>query len=132
MRRALACTATAVVTLAGAWIGPAGGGLIDTLWRRRAMFGRPRSGVVGVLSMPAFVIFEMLGPLVELSGYVVVPIRDLVRLVLAGIVESLGYRQATAWWRTRGFWDDWRGDPGWGRMEPRGIGGTRAGRAGAP
>jgi hypothetical protein len=56
--------------------------------------------------------------------------RDLVLLVLVGILENLGYRQATAWWRTRAFWDYWRGDLGWGRMERRGItgGGGQAAR----
>jgi len=142
-------------------------GLIDTLWRHRAMFGRPRFGAVGLLAMPAFVLFEMLGPLVELSGYVIVPLcyllgvldaafmalflvvailygillsvsavlledmafrrypraRDLALLALVGVVENLGYRQATAWWRARAFWDYWRGDLGWGRMERRGLAG---------
>jgi cellulose synthase/poly-beta-1,6-N-acetylglucosamine synthase-like glycosyltransferase len=141
-------------------------GLIDTLWRHRAMLGRPRYGVIGLLAMPAFWIFEMVGPIVELSGYLVIPlcwalgilntafmvvflvlavlygillsvsavlledmayrryprVRDVVLLVLVGVVENLGYRQATAWWRTRAFWDYWRGDVGWGRMERRGIG----------
>jgi hypothetical protein len=115
--------------------------------------------------MPCFVAFELLGPVVELSGYVVVPLsyifglldlafmlqflavsvlygivlsvsavlledvafrryprlRDLVLLTFMGIVENLGYRQATAWWRVRAYWDFWRGDQGWGAMERRGI-----------
>jgi cellulose synthase/poly-beta-1,6-N-acetylglucosamine synthase-like glycosyltransferase len=140
-------------------------GLIDTLWRHRAMLGRPRFGAIGLLAMPVFVVFEMLGPLVELSGYLIVPlcwglgildtrfmlifltvavlygillsvsavlledmafrryprVRDLALLVLVGVAENLGYRQATAWWRTRAFWDYWRGDLGWGRMERQGI-----------
>jgi cellulose synthase/poly-beta-1,6-N-acetylglucosamine synthase-like glycosyltransferase len=143
-------------------------GLIDSLWRHRAMLGRPRYGAIGMVAMPAFVVFEMLGPLVELSGYVVVPLcwllgildtrfmivflvlavlygillsvgavlledvafrryaraRDLALLVLIGVIENLGYRQATAWWRARAFWDYWRGDLRWGRMERRGIGGA--------
>jgi cellulose synthase/poly-beta-1,6-N-acetylglucosamine synthase-like glycosyltransferase len=148
-------------------------GLIDTLWRHRAMFGRPRFGAVGLVSMPAFVLFEMLGPLIELSGFVIVPLcyalgilnlrfmqvflavsilygilisvsavlledmafrrypraRDLSLLALIGVLENLGYRQVTAFWRARAFWDYWRGDLGWGRMERRGISGTRAGGA---
>ncbi len=143
-------------------------GLIDTLWRHRAMLGRRRYGAAGLLAMPAFVVFEMLGPVVELSGYLVVPacfllgildpgfmgvfltlavlygillsvsavlledmayrryprLRDLLRLVLVGVAENLGYRQLTACWRTRAFWDYWRGDLAWGRMERRGIGGA--------
>jgi cellulose synthase/poly-beta-1,6-N-acetylglucosamine synthase-like glycosyltransferase len=140
-------------------------GLIDTLWRHRRMFARPRYGTIGVVAMPTFIVFEMLGPLVELSGYLIVPlcyalgildtafmlvfltvailygillsvsavlledmafrryprIRDLALLVLMGVLENFGYRQATAWWRARAFWDYWRGDLGWGRMERRGF-----------
>ncbi|HEX7335666.1 MAG TPA: glycosyltransferase [Gemmatimonadales bacterium] len=49
-------------------------GLIDTLVRHRAMIGRPRFGTVGMVSLPGFVMFEMLSPLVELSGYVLMPV----------------------------------------------------------
>jgi cellulose synthase/poly-beta-1,6-N-acetylglucosamine synthase-like glycosyltransferase len=49
-------------------------GLIDTLIRHRTMIGRPRYGSVGMVSLPGFVIFEMLSPLIELSGYLVLPI----------------------------------------------------------
>lgn len=141
-------------------------GLIDTLWRHRAMIGRPRYGAVGMVALPCFVLFELLGPVIELSGYVVVPvcyllglldvsfmlafvtlavlygiglsviavllediafrryprIRDLGLLVLVGIVENLGYRQATAWWRLTAFRDYWRGNVAWGAMERRGLG----------
>jgi cellulose synthase/poly-beta-1,6-N-acetylglucosamine synthase-like glycosyltransferase len=49
-------------------------GLIDTLVRHRAMIGRPRYGSVGMVSLPGFLMFEMLSPLVELSGYVLLPV----------------------------------------------------------
>ncbi|HEY8195861.1 MAG TPA: glycosyltransferase [Gemmatimonadales bacterium] len=49
-------------------------GLIDTLVRHRAMIGRPRYGSVGMISLPGFVVFEMLSPLVELSGYILLPV----------------------------------------------------------
>ncbi|MEO8089272.1 MAG: glycosyltransferase [Gemmatimonadales bacterium] len=48
-------------------------GLIDTLVRHRGMVGRPRYGSVGMVALPGFVIFEMLSPLVELSGYLLLP-----------------------------------------------------------
>jgi cellulose synthase/poly-beta-1,6-N-acetylglucosamine synthase-like glycosyltransferase len=48
-------------------------GLIDTLWRHRGMIGRPRYGTVGLVSLPGFVLFEMLSPLVEFSGYLLLP-----------------------------------------------------------
>jgi cellulose synthase/poly-beta-1,6-N-acetylglucosamine synthase-like glycosyltransferase len=46
-------------------------GLIDTLVRHRKMFANPRYGVVGLLAMPYFFIFDLLGPVIELSGYAV-------------------------------------------------------------
>jgi cellulose synthase/poly-beta-1,6-N-acetylglucosamine synthase-like glycosyltransferase len=140
-------------------------GLIDTLWRHRSMLGRPRYGTVGMVAMPGFVVFEMLSPVIELTGYLLVPllwalgslslafaltflviailyatlvsvlavlleditfrryprIRDLGLLILAAIVENLGYRQLTVWWRVRSFWEFWRGDLSWGAMERRGV-----------
>jgi cellulose synthase/poly-beta-1,6-N-acetylglucosamine synthase-like glycosyltransferase len=49
-------------------------GLIDTLIRHRAMMGRPRYGSVGMISLPGFLVFEMLSPIVELSGYLLIPV----------------------------------------------------------
>jgi cellulose synthase/poly-beta-1,6-N-acetylglucosamine synthase-like glycosyltransferase len=49
-------------------------GLIDTLWRHRGMIGRPKYGTVGQVSLPGFVLFEMLSPLVEFSGYLLLPL----------------------------------------------------------
>jgi cellulose synthase/poly-beta-1,6-N-acetylglucosamine synthase-like glycosyltransferase len=141
-------------------------GLIDTLWRHRAMIGRPRYGMVGLVALPGFAVFEMLSPVIELSGYILVPIllllgyvdlpyagalmivsllysilgsilavllediafrryprsRDLAFLVCAAVLEHLGYRQLTVWWRVRAFWEFFRGDLSWGAMERRGVG----------
>lgn len=143
-------------------------GLIDTMWRHRGMLGRRRYGTVGLVAMPGFLVFEMLSPIVEFSGYLLLPllwamgslsagftgtflviallyavlvsvlsvllddmafrryprIRDLALLVLAAIVENVGYRQLTVWWRVRAFWEFWRGDLSWGAMERRGVGTT--------
>jgi cellulose synthase/poly-beta-1,6-N-acetylglucosamine synthase-like glycosyltransferase len=141
-------------------------GLIDTLWRHRGMMGRPRYGMVGLVALPGFAVFEMLGPVIELSGYVLLPLllllgyldvsyvaafmvlsilysilvsilavlleditfrrypraRDMAVLVGAAVLEHLGYRQLTVWWRVRAFWEYWRGDLSWGVMERRGVG----------
>ena len=45
-------------------------GLIDTLLRHRRMLFNPRYGTVGLIAMPYFFIFEFLGPVIELLGYV--------------------------------------------------------------
>jgi cellulose synthase/poly-beta-1,6-N-acetylglucosamine synthase-like glycosyltransferase len=45
-------------------------GLLETLWRHRGMLLRPRYGVIGLIGLPFFLVFEALGPLLELSGLV--------------------------------------------------------------
>jgi cellulose synthase/poly-beta-1,6-N-acetylglucosamine synthase-like glycosyltransferase len=140
-------------------------GLIDTIWRHRGMLGRPRYGAVGMVALPGFAVFEMLSPLIELSGYAVLPVlglmghldrsyalgflvlsllysmvisilavlledlvfrrypgfKDLALLLAAAVLENLGYRQLTVWWRVRAYWEFWRGDLSWGAMERRGM-----------
>lgn len=45
-------------------------GLIDTILRHKRMLLNPRYGTVGTLAMPYFFLFEFLGPVVELLGYI--------------------------------------------------------------
>jgi cellulose synthase/poly-beta-1,6-N-acetylglucosamine synthase-like glycosyltransferase len=45
-------------------------GLLDTLVRHRRMLFNPRYGPVGLIAMPYFFIFEFLGPVIEILGYV--------------------------------------------------------------
>lgn len=46
-------------------------GLLQVLWRNRRVIGNPRFGVVGLGVIPYILVFEGLGPLLEISGYVV-------------------------------------------------------------
>jgi len=46
-------------------------GLLQTLWRYRRMIGNPRFGWVGLFPLPYVAFFEGLGPLIEVSGYLV-------------------------------------------------------------
>ncbi|MBI4249293.1 MAG: glycosyltransferase [Elusimicrobia bacterium] len=48
-------------------------------------------------------------------------VRDLLRLMLAAVLENLGYRQFMAIVRAQGLWDWMRGRKAWGVMERRGI-----------
>ena len=69
-------------------------GLADTLWRHRAMTLNPRYGLIGLLGMPFFILFELLGCLVELIGYVMIPVATLLgvlelRLAIAFAVVAL-------------------------------------------
>jgi len=46
-------------------------GLMQTLWKHKGMVFNPRYRTVGLVAMPFFVLFEMLGPVVETVGYIV-------------------------------------------------------------
>jgi cellulose synthase/poly-beta-1,6-N-acetylglucosamine synthase-like glycosyltransferase len=46
-------------------------GTLQVLGYHRRMLFNPRYGVVGLLAMPYYVIFEAMGPVIELTGYVV-------------------------------------------------------------
>lgn len=47
-------------------------GLAETLWRHRGLIGNPRYGVLGLVATPYFLVFELLGPVIQLLGYPVV------------------------------------------------------------
>jgi len=48
--------------------------------------------------------------------------RDLGLLFLAGVLENVGYRLATAWWRIEGAWQALtRRAPVWGAMTRKGF-----------
>jgi cellulose synthase/poly-beta-1,6-N-acetylglucosamine synthase-like glycosyltransferase len=49
-------------------------GLFETLWRYRRMTLNPRYGAVGMIGVPYFWLFEALAPVVEVSGFVLLPI----------------------------------------------------------
>jgi cellulose synthase/poly-beta-1,6-N-acetylglucosamine synthase-like glycosyltransferase len=49
-------------------------GLAETLWRHRRAIGNPRYGVFGLVACPYFLVFELLGPIVEALGYLALPV----------------------------------------------------------
>jgi cellulose synthase/poly-beta-1,6-N-acetylglucosamine synthase-like glycosyltransferase len=49
-------------------------GLFEGLWRHRRLMGNPRYGAVGVAAFPYFLLFELLGPVIELTGYILIPV----------------------------------------------------------
>jgi cellulose synthase/poly-beta-1,6-N-acetylglucosamine synthase-like glycosyltransferase len=64
-------------------------GLTEILGKHKAMLFRPRYGLVGMLTMPWFVVFELFAPFLEVFGV----IYFAVVLVLYG-AESLGWSHA--------------------------------------
>lgn len=45
-------------------------GLVQVISRHHGMVGRPRYGIPGVVALPYYVMFEMLGPIIELLGWI--------------------------------------------------------------
>jgi cellulose synthase/poly-beta-1,6-N-acetylglucosamine synthase-like glycosyltransferase len=70
----------------------------------------------------------------EMSFHRYATFRDRVWLVVWALLENLGYRQMTVWWRLRGVVKYLRGSRSWGSMERRGFGPTKteAGAQGKP
>jgi cellulose synthase/poly-beta-1,6-N-acetylglucosamine synthase-like glycosyltransferase len=44
-------------------------GLLQVLWRHRRMIGNRRFGIVALAALPYILVFEGLGPLIEIGGY---------------------------------------------------------------
>ena len=44
-------------------------GLAESLWAHKSMMLNPKYGALGLISFPYFVFIELLGPVIELSGY---------------------------------------------------------------
>ena len=72
-------------------------GLLQMLWDYRGMVGRRRYGAVGMFGLPYFVLFEALGPVIEVAGYFVVTasltfgwIPPSMAIVFFGVSVALG------------------------------------------
>ncbi len=141
-------------------------GLWETLWAYRDMLFRPRYGRIGMVALPYYWLFELVAPLLEAFGILVVPVglllgvinvpfavlflliaygyaifvtlcslaveewayhrherwRDLAMIVLASVVENIGYRQLTVVWRLEGWWSSVRNKKQvWGVMTRTGF-----------
>jgi len=56
-------------------------GLVQSLWDNRGMLFNPRYGSMGLLAFPHAFLFEMLGPFIEILGYLVVTISFLLGIL---------------------------------------------------
>lgn len=141
-------------------------GLAQVLWRHRRMILNPRYGRIGMLALPYYVVFELLAPILELTGVLIVPVglalgainedyallfvtvafgyailvsvaalaveefsfhrytrwRDLGIAIVSAVLENVGYRQLTCWWRIQGLWAELAGRAAdWGVMTRSGF-----------
>jgi cellulose synthase/poly-beta-1,6-N-acetylglucosamine synthase-like glycosyltransferase len=49
-------------------------GLMDSLFKHKKMFLNPKYGKIGMIGAPYFWVFEMMGPAVEITGYILIPL----------------------------------------------------------
>jgi cellulose synthase/poly-beta-1,6-N-acetylglucosamine synthase-like glycosyltransferase len=52
--------------------------------------------------------------------------RDVFILLAYAVMENLGFRQLTVYWRLRGLWDAWRGKTSWEKFGRVGFGAREA------
>jgi cellulose synthase/poly-beta-1,6-N-acetylglucosamine synthase-like glycosyltransferase len=62
-------------------------GLFDSLWKHKEMLFNPKYGSIGMISMPYFVFIELIGPVMEMLGYLFIVIS----LVVGGIYVEFAY-----------------------------------------
>ena len=140
-------------------------GLLECLTHSRGMLFRPKYGSLGLLGLPYNLLIEVVGPIVEVSGYVALVValatggvsgsyvalffllavgygvllsaasillddmqagdplrrRDMPALMVAAVIENLGYRQLQAFWRVQATFDFFRKKGGWGDMQRAGF-----------
>jgi cellulose synthase/poly-beta-1,6-N-acetylglucosamine synthase-like glycosyltransferase len=144
-------------------------GSLETFFKHGGMMFRPRYGRLGTIGFGNILIVDVVGPVVEVLGYVLIPVlyllgvlnteyflaflaltfaygifisiatlileelelrrferaRDLVILGLVAVIENVGYRQLSNFWRLRGLWQFLRKEKAWGAMTRKGIGAPR-------
>lgn len=61
-------------------------GLMDTMLKHKKMLLNPKYGNVGMLSMPYFIFVELLGPVIEMLGYVIMAISLYLGILSKNIV----------------------------------------------
>jgi cellulose synthase/poly-beta-1,6-N-acetylglucosamine synthase-like glycosyltransferase len=78
-------------------------GLMDSLFRHKTLLFNPRYGLIGLLATPYYWLFEMLGPVIEVIGYIFIPLSFILGVlnvqyfflflsasILYGILLSIG------------------------------------------
>lgn len=145
-------------------------GALECFVKHRDMTFNPRYGRIGFVGFGHIVLVDVVGPLIEVLGYVLVPLlwalnllalpwllaflaatftfgiaisaltlileevqlrrfpraRELAMLAFIAVIENLGYRQVSNFWRLKGWWQFLRREQGWGAMTRKGFGGAPA------
>jgi len=58
-------------------------GMIQTVWKHKSLIFNPRYGQIGLFAMPYTVFVEMISPLLEFLGYIVIPLSYFFGLINA-------------------------------------------------
>jgi cellulose synthase/poly-beta-1,6-N-acetylglucosamine synthase-like glycosyltransferase len=53
-------------------------GLCETLWCHRSMIGSPKYGAIGMSALPQFLLFDVVSPVLELLGLLLIPLCTLI------------------------------------------------------
>lgn len=61
-------------------------GLLDSLNRHKKMIANPKYGVIGLASMPYFFLVELLGPVIETIGYIVMGLAIYLDLFSSAVI----------------------------------------------
>jgi len=97
------------------------------------LFGLAAAALLGILNGPFAILFFLAAygfgtgltlftlVLEELTFRRYGTMRDRALLVLWTVLENLGYRQLTVYWRLRGLFKFLRGDTAWGNMQRQGF-----------
>lgn len=145
-------------------------GALECFAKHKDMCFNPRYGRIGFVGFGQILLIDVIGPLVEVLGYILVPMlwalqllalpwllaflaatftfgifvstltlileeaqlrrfpqaRELAVLALIAVMENLGYRQLSNFWRLKGWWQFVRREQGWGAMARKGFGGSSA------
>jgi cellulose synthase/poly-beta-1,6-N-acetylglucosamine synthase-like glycosyltransferase len=140
-------------------------GALETFFMHSDMMVKPRYGRIGSVSFFNMLLIDVISPVAEVLGYLLVPlfwglgllsidylfaflsltfafgvvisagalileelelrrfpkIGDLLRLVVAAVLENFGYRQLNNIWRVRGTLQFLRGKRSWGHLSRKGF-----------
>jgi cellulose synthase/poly-beta-1,6-N-acetylglucosamine synthase-like glycosyltransferase len=135
-------------------------GMLETFFNHADMVLVPRYRNVGLMAFPSMILVDLIGPILECVGIILIPIltltgtlsvvylmaflsvtlgfgmlcsvaalcleevelrrfpraSDLLKLLLAAILENIGYRQLSNFWRLRGIFQFLSGSGEWGAM----------------